>query len=44
MTPNNILPASSEFPLYETEDGRARIECRFADDAILHVGTKGRRE
>lgn len=23
-----------EFPLYETEDGRTRVECRFADDTL----------
>ncbi|BBA35623.1 virulence protein-like protein [Methylocaldum marinum] len=25
---------SGEFLLYETEDGRTRVECRFADDTL----------
>jgi len=31
----NTLPsAPGEFLLYETEDGRTRVECRFVDDAL----------
>jgi hypothetical protein len=29
----DVVPAG-EFLLYETEDGRTRIECRFADDTL----------
>jgi hypothetical protein len=28
------LPAAGEFLLYETEDGRVRVECRFAEDNL----------
>lgn len=28
------LPAAGEFLLYETEDGRVRVECRFAEDTL----------
>lgn len=35
---NELIPASSdpggEFLLYQTEDGRTRIQCRFADETI----------
>jgi hypothetical protein len=27
-------PQPGEFLLYETEDGRTRVECRFAEDTI----------
>jgi len=27
-------PVPGEFLLYETEDGRARVECRFVDDSL----------
>ena len=27
-------PNPGEFLLYETEDGRTRVECRFADDTL----------
>ncbi len=30
----NDMPAPGEFLLYETEDGRARVECRFAADTL----------
>ena len=29
-----ILPGRGEILLYQTEDGRARVECRFQDDTI----------
>lgn len=28
------MPQSGEFLLYETEDGRTRVECRFAEDTL----------
>lgn len=28
------LPSNGEFLLYETEDGRTRVECRFAEDTL----------
>ena len=27
-------PNPGEFLLYETEDGRTRVECRFAEDTL----------
>jgi len=30
----NLIPPTSEFILYQTEDGRTRIQCRFADESI----------
>ena len=27
-------PAPGEFLLYETEDGRTRVECRFVEDSL----------
>lgn len=27
-------PPSGEFLLYETEDGRTRVECRFVEDTL----------
>jgi hypothetical protein len=27
-------PQPGEFLLYETEDGRTRVECRFVDDTL----------
>ncbi len=32
--PNESSPAASEFLLYQTEDGRTRIECRFEAETI----------
>ena len=32
--PRSEVVPSGEFLLYETEDGRTRIECRFADDTL----------
>jgi len=31
---SDVLPAPSEFILYQTEDGRTRIQCRFEDETI----------
>jgi len=33
-------PQPGEFLLYETEDGRTRVECRFAEDTISAVIVK----
>ncbi|ACM21755.1 RhuM family protein [Geotalea daltonii FRC-32] len=30
----DLIPSSGEFLLYQTEDGRTRIQCRFADETI----------
>lgn len=37
-------PGPGEFLLYETQDGKTRVECRFVDDleAILSVGYRVR--
>ena len=33
--PSSLVPArSSEFILYQTEDGSTRIECRFEDETV----------
>ncbi|MFM8441769.1 MAG: hypothetical protein ACKN9W_00320 [Methylococcus sp.] len=29
-----LQPHPGEFLLYETEDGRTRVECRFAEDTL----------
>lgn len=29
-----LVPPTGEFLLYQTEDGRTRIQCRFADETI----------
>ena len=29
-----VTPATGEFILYQTEDRRTRIQCRFADETI----------
>lgn len=29
-----MTPTSGDFILYQTEDGRTRIQCRFADESI----------
>ncbi len=31
---NAVIPDSGEFILYQTEDGRTRIQCRFAEETI----------
>lgn len=31
---NATVPPTGEFLLYQTEDGRTRIQCRFADETI----------
>ena len=31
---NTIIPPSGDFLLYQTEDGRTRIQCRFADETL----------
>lgn len=30
----DFLPSTGEFILYQTEDGRTRIQCRFTDETI----------
>jgi hypothetical protein len=30
----DLIPPTDEFILYQTEDGRTRIQCRFADETI----------
>jgi uncharacterized cysteine cluster protein YcgN (CxxCxxCC family) len=30
----NLIPPTGEFIFYQTEDGRTRIQCRFADDRM----------
>src|SRR5947199_4596670 len=32
--PQELLPATGEIILYSTEDGRARVECRFAGETV----------
>jgi hypothetical protein len=32
--PKHELPPTGEIILYQTEDGRARVECRFADETL----------
>ena len=34
METNNIQPSVGEIILYETEDGRTRVECRFVDETL----------
>ena len=34
METNNIQPSVGEIILYETEDGRTRVECRFFDETL----------
>ncbi|CAK0753965.1 Hydroxyacid dehydrogenase [Gammaproteobacteria bacterium] len=34
MTDNDSVPPSGEILLYQTEDGRTRIECRFENDTL----------
>ena len=34
LTGGQTEPAPAEFLLYETEDGRARVECRFINDSL----------
>ena len=34
MTISTVLPPSGEFLLYQTADGRTRVECRFVDDTL----------
>ena len=31
---DQLQPLSGEFLLYETENGRARVECRFVQDSL----------
>ena len=33
-TPKNDPAIPGEFLLYETEDGRARVECRFVESSL----------
>lgn len=30
----NTIQTNGEFLLYETEDGRTRVECRFIEDTL----------
>ncbi len=34
MSDKNIISPNGEILLYETDDGRTRIECRFIDETI----------
>lgn len=34
LNADNKSQPSGEFLLFETEDGRTRVECRFADDTL----------
>lgn len=34
MKKQNVPPTIGEFILYQTEDGRTRIQCRFADETL----------
>lgn len=34
MTPQDTTQPGGEFLLYQTEDGRTRIECRFEDNTL----------
>ena len=31
---DKLIPPAGEFLLYQTEDGKARVECRFADESL----------
>src|ERR1017187_902332 len=32
--PNRPIPPTGEIVLYQTDDGRTRVECRFADETL----------
>ena len=32
--PNRPIPPTGEITLYQTDDGRTRVECRFADETL----------
>lgn len=33
--PDKTMPPTGEIVLYQTEDGRTRVECRFAEETLL---------